>query len=50
MSDRPGLGLELDEDALRHFAYAIQWWCFAALALVIWAVLGVRRARRGGTR
>ena len=35
---------------LRHFAYAIQWWCFAALALVIWAVLGVRRARRGGTR
>lgn len=32
----------------RHFAYAIQWWCFAALALVIWAVLAVRRARRGG--
>ena len=30
---------------LRHFAYAIQWWCFAALALVLWAVMGVRRGR-----
>jgi surfeit locus 1 family protein len=32
---------------LRHFAYAIQWWCFAALALILWAVLGARRARAG---
>ncbi len=30
---------------LRYLSYAIQWWCFAALALVIWAVMGVRRAR-----
>jgi surfeit locus 1 family protein len=30
---------------LRHLSYAIQWWCFAALAAVVWAVMGVRRAR-----
>jgi cytochrome oxidase assembly protein ShyY1 len=30
---------------LRHFAYAIQWWCFAALALILWAVMGARRGR-----
>ncbi len=30
---------------LRHFSYAIQWWCFAALALVVWAVMSRRRAR-----
>lgn len=30
---------------LRHLSYAIQWWCFATLALIVWAVLGVRRAR-----
>jgi len=30
---------------LRHFAYALQWWCFAALALVVWAVMGARRPR-----
>ena len=30
---------------LRHLSYAIQWWCFAALAVVVWAVFGVRRAR-----
>jgi surfeit locus 1 family protein len=29
---------------LRHLSYAIQWWCFAALALIVWVVLGVRRA------
>jgi surfeit locus 1 family protein len=28
---------------LRHFAYAIQWWSFAVLALVAWAVASVRR-------
>jgi len=27
---------------LRHFSYAIQWWIFAALALVGWAVLSTR--------
>jgi surfeit locus 1 family protein len=30
---------------LRHFSYAIQWWIFAALALVGWAVLSTRRLR-----
>ena len=35
---------------LRHLAYAIQWWCFAALALIVWAVLGVRRARAARAR
>jgi surfeit locus 1 family protein len=28
---------------LRYLSYAIQWWCFAALALVIWAVVSTRR-------
>jgi surfeit locus 1 family protein len=28
---------------LRYLSYAIQWWCFAALAVVIWAVLSLRR-------
>ena len=30
---------------LRHLSYAIQWWCFAALAVIVWGVLSVRRAR-----
>ncbi|MGC1730607.1 MAG: hypothetical protein WA747_14670, partial [Steroidobacteraceae bacterium] len=29
---------------LRYLSYAIQWWCFAALAVVIWAVVSTRRA------
>jgi surfeit locus 1 family protein len=29
---------------LRYLSYAIQWWCFAGLAVVIWAVLSTRRA------
>ena len=33
---------------LRHLSYAIQWWCFAALAVVVWAVMSVRRARSPG--
>ena len=33
---------------LRHLSYAIEWWCFAALAVVIWAVMSVRRAQRAG--
>ncbi len=28
---------------LRYLSYAIQWWCFAALAVAIWAVLSTRR-------
>ena len=27
---------------MRHWSYAIQWWSFAVLALVLWAVLSVR--------
>ena len=30
----------------RHWAYAIQWWCFAATLLVLWTVMAVRRARK----
>lgn len=30
---------------VRHLSYAIQWWCFAALAGVVWAVMAVRRSR-----
>jgi surfeit locus 1 family protein len=34
---------------LRHFSYAIQWWCFAALALLTWVVMTLRglKGRRG---
>jgi surfeit locus 1 family protein len=31
---------------LRHFSYAIQWWCFAGLALLIWAVMTLRGLKR----
>lgn len=31
---------------LRHLSYAIQWWCFAALAVAVWAVMSVRRGAR----
>lgn len=30
---------------LRHLSYAIQWWCFAALAVVVWGILSARRGR-----
>jgi surfeit locus 1 family protein len=29
----------------RHWSYAVQWWSFAAAAIVIWVVLSVRRGR-----
>jgi surfeit locus 1 family protein len=29
---------------LRHLSYAIQWWCFAALAVVIFGILSSRRS------
>ena len=32
---------------LRHFSYAIQWWSFAALVLLVWVVMAVRRKRGG---
>jgi len=28
---------------LRHLSYAIQWWSFAALALIVWAIMSTRR-------
>jgi surfeit locus 1 family protein len=28
---------------LRHFSYAIQWWTFAAVALIVWALMSARR-------
>lgn len=30
---------------LRHFSYAVQWWSFAALTLIAWAVMSRRAAR-----
>jgi surfeit locus 1 family protein len=35
---------------LRHFAYAVQWWSFAVLALLAWAVASVRRTGAPGQR
>jgi len=35
---------------LRHLSYAIQWWCFAALAASLWVIFGLRRARAPLTR
>jgi surfeit locus 1 family protein len=32
---------------LRHLSYAIQWWSFAALALIIWAIMSTRRNHAG---
>jgi surfeit locus 1 family protein len=29
----------------RHWAYALQWWCFAAALIALWVVLAIRRAR-----
>jgi surfeit locus 1 family protein len=29
---------------LRHFSYAIQWWCFAGLTAVTWLVMSTRRS------
>jgi surfeit locus 1 family protein len=34
---------------LRHFSYAIQWWSFAALSLIVWALMALR-GRRGAPR
>jgi len=28
---------------LRHLSYAIQWWCFASLALIVWAIMSTRK-------
>jgi surfeit locus 1 family protein len=28
---------------LRHLSYAIQWWCFATLALIGWAIMSTRK-------
>jgi surfeit locus 1 family protein len=28
---------------VRHWSYAIQWWCFAAVTIVFWFVIGRRR-------
>jgi surfeit locus 1 family protein len=30
---------------LRHFSYAIQWWSFAALVLLVWGVMALRGKR-----
>ena len=30
----------------RHWSYGVQWYAFAALAVVLWIVLGIRRGRK----
>jgi len=30
----------------RHFSYAVQWWSFAALAVVLWMVMSFRQEKR----
>jgi surfeit locus 1 family protein len=30
-------------EPIRHWSYAVQWWAFAVLAFVLWAVLSIRR-------
>lgn len=34
---------------LRHYSYAIQWWSFAALTMILWGVLTFRRRRAVAT-
>jgi len=34
---------------LRHFSYAIQWWSFAGLSVLLWALMALR-GRRGAPR
>jgi len=31
--------------AIRHWSYAVQWWAFAALAIGLWLILGMRKNR-----
>jgi surfeit locus 1 family protein len=33
---------------LRHFSYAIQWWSFAVLSVIVWALMSRRRAVTAG--
>ena len=35
---------------LRHYSYAIQWWAFAVLTLVVWALTSRRRAGEAAPR
>jgi surfeit locus 1 family protein len=35
---------------LRHLSYAIQWWSFAALALIVWVLMSTRRTHPAPTR
>ncbi len=37
-------------EPLRNLAYAVQWWAFAAVLLVIWVVMGLRAGAGGATR
>lgn len=36
--------------AIRHWSYAVQWWAFAALAIALWLILGLRKKRDDGDR
>jgi surfeit locus 1 family protein len=32
---------------VRHWSYAIQWWCFAVVTLVFWVIVGRRASIEG---
>jgi surfeit locus 1 family protein len=34
---------------LRHLSYAIQWWSFATLALIVWAIMSTRKNHAAAT-
>lgn len=35
-------------EPIRHWSYAVQWWAFAALAVVLWVVLGLKKVAASG--
>jgi surfeit locus 1 family protein len=35
---------------VRHWSYAIQWWCFAVVTVIFWVVIGRKRASERATR
>lgn len=34
-------------EPIRHWSYAVQWWSFGVLLLVLWVIMSLRRGRQG---
>jgi len=34
--------------AMRHWGYAVQWWAFALLAVVLWVIMGLKKTAHAG--